>query len=110
WVTSVAFNSDGTRLVSAGGEVGKPGEVIVWTLAGGKEPLVLKGHKGTVKGVAYHPDDKLVASASADRTVKLWNIVNGKEEHSFPGPAPFHAGAFSRDGQRLAGASAHRSV
>lgn len=39
---------------------------------------ILEGHAGQVWCVAVSPDDATIANASADFTVKLWNIQLGK--------------------------------
>jgi WD40 repeat protein len=64
--------------------------------------LELHGHEGAVVAVAFGPDSRRVATASADRTTRIWDARNGHELKRLGG----HAGkvvfvAFSPDGQRL---------
>ena len=42
--------------------------------ASGKELLTLRGHSGSVNGVAYSPDGKRLATASQDGTVQVYAI------------------------------------
>lgn len=66
---SVVFSPDSSKLVFAA--IGKL--AIVREVATGKELARLVGHTASVNSVAWSADGAHIATASSDRTVKLWN-------------------------------------
>jgi WD40 repeat protein len=76
-IFAARFSPDGTRAVVGSSSDGK-GEVRVYEVATGKMLTMLAGIRGPIYTVAYHPKDKLVASAGFDGVVYLHNPDNGQ--------------------------------
>ena len=100
-VYSVAFNSDGSRLVSTGDD----DRTIVWDTRSGERLLTVPGERGEAAGASFSPDGQLLAIGNLSRggTIRIVDAQSGKEVRP-----PIEAGGdacsptFSPDGTRVA--------
>jgi len=66
----------------------------------------LNPHTFDVYSVAFSPDSLLIASAGADRAVRLWDVQTGKEIRRLEAHTGFvYTVAFSPDGRWIASGS-----
>jgi len=75
------------------------------------ELKTLRGHLDQICGVAFSPDGRRLATASYDRTAKVWDTATGEELLTLTGHlAAVTSVAFSPDGRRLLTASTDATV
>jgi WD40 repeat protein len=96
-VTSVGFNSDGTRLVSGSVD----GTAKVWDVRSGSELLTFREHKQeVVYSVCFSPDDKrIVSSTNGIGPIKVWDSTTSDTLMTLHHPG---LAVFSPDGKRIA--------
>jgi WD40 repeat protein len=68
-VCSLAWTSDGNKLIS-----GSYGLIKIFDTATWQEISTLKGHTNFVYAISLFPNNHLLASASDDKTARLWNL------------------------------------
>ncbi|GAB5444714.1 MAG: vegetatible incompatibility protein HET-E1 [Fuerstiella sp.] len=85
-ILALAWSPDGTLLATGGGEASRSGELMIWnatdrTLVHNVEDA----HSDTVYGVEFSRDGKRLASAAADKFVKVFDVATGEHVRSFEG-------------------------
>jgi RNA polymerase sigma factor (sigma-70 family) len=103
----IAFSTDGRTVVHASSYDASSYDISLREVATGGERIRLTGHKGEPRAFALSPDGKTLASGSMDGTVRLWDLLSGKEVGRLGKEVePFKGGwvlavAFSPDGRTL---------
>ncbi len=74
-------------------------------------PVLPLFHVSPVNAVAFSPDGRLLVSASADHSVRLWDLVTGKPLRILVGHSAWVLGIdFSPDGRLLASGAEDKTL
>jgi WD40 repeat protein/predicted Ser/Thr protein kinase len=107
-ILSVAVRPDGTQIAALNWD----GKLSVRDVATGQEVTAMQlGGVGQMKGLAFSPEGRWLASTTPDFKVDLWDAQTYQLSAQLSGHAgEIFAVAFSPDGRRLASVSLDRTV
>jgi WD40 repeat protein len=94
------FTPDGSHLAVA--NTGNSGQVSILDVATDRVVTVLTAHTGQVQDIAYSPNGTLLATASIDHTVRIWDAHNGRPLRILYHPNAVDAVAFGPNSNRIA--------
>ncbi len=111
-VLSLAFSPDGKLLAAGGGEASRSGQLTLWNVADGTLAREFPdAHSDTVYGLEFSADGKFLASAAADKFVKVFNVSSGEFVRAFEGHTHHVMDvSWKGDGTALASAGADNAI
>jgi ribosome assembly protein 4 len=103
YCTVVARGGDTERLVSCSDD----NTMFLWTPHKTCAPVArMTGHQGAIFHIQFSPDGTLIASCSADKSVRLWGAMDGRFIATFRGHvAPVYHVSWSLDSRMLVSGS-----
>jgi WD40 repeat protein/tRNA A-37 threonylcarbamoyl transferase component Bud32 len=113
-VFCLALSPEGKTLAVGEEEPVRPGVVRglirLWDVPGCRVRTLLRGHDGSIFGLAFSPDGKLLASGASDGSLKLWDHAAGRETARLGSHATtLRSLVFSADGRTLVSGSGNDS-
>nr|XP_051685245.1 periodic tryptophan protein 2 homolog [Oryctolagus cuniculus] len=104
----VAVDSSG-EIVCAGAQ--DSFEIFVWSMQTGRLLDVLSGHEGPISGLCFNPMKSILASASWDKTVRLWDMYDSwRTKETLALTSDALAVTFRPDGAELAVATLNSQI
>ncbi|KAI5818897.1 WD40-repeat-containing domain protein [Pyronema omphalodes] len=96
-LTQIKYNKDGDLIFSTS----KDHVVCVWYSANGERLGTYNGHQGALWTVDVDPTTTLLATGSADNSIKLWEVKTGRCLKTWEFPTAVKRVEFNEDGTLL---------
>ncbi|SPN99529.1 probable translation initiation factor eIF3 p39 subunit [Cephalotrichum gorgonifer] len=103
-LTQVKYNADGDLIFS----VAKDQIICSWFSHNGERLGTYKGHVGAIWTVDVDPTSSILASGSADNTIRLWEVKTGKCLKTWEYPTAVKRVEFNEDATKLLGVTEKR--
>ncbi|NXQ46530.1 PWP2 protein, partial [Catharus fuscescens] len=104
----LAVDSSG-EIVAAGSQ--DSFEIFIWSMQSGRLLDVLAGHEGPISSLSFNPMKCVLASASWDKTVKLWDMLDSwRTKETLIMNSDVLVVAFRPDGRELAVAALNGQI
>jgi len=101
-VLALDFSPDGKWLATGGGLAARASELKLWDVASGKLVREIpEAHRDTVYGVRFSADGEYLASASADRLVRIFRVADGTLVRTLEGHTHHVLGVAWQSGGKL---------
>ena len=106
-VMSLALDSSGERLASAGGSRTESATISLWDMQTRSQSGTLQESDTLVTSIAFDPVGRSLVSASVEGSIHLWDLETGVLKNTFllPSPSPVYSVSLSLDGKLLAAAT-----
>jgi WD40 repeat protein len=111
YIDMIRFSRDGTRVAVVGNRLGLlTGEVHILDAGSAREIWSLRGHILVAVDADFSPDGRRLVTASADRTVRIWDLGTGQEILKLSGEPSVMTVRFVANGRQLIGVSKDRTI